>query len=138
MSYAVPPIPDPPEGWRRPVLHHEPSDKATIPGRFGVKVVGLSFHEHYPASVLDLRDRDGVDLVLLREPENAYDRRAVAVAACWAGGEPEILGHLPRAVAGRIAPEIDEGREWSVECWEPLVQQGYEHQPGLSLELRRA
>lgn len=120
------------------VRHHPPSDKATLPAELSSKVTGLTFEADYPRSLhwlghLAAEGRPPV-LVLAREPDNAYDPSAVAVRSAVTGRQ---LGHLPAALAGRIALELDAGADWRVESYEALVQEGFEDRPGLSLRLRR-
>ena len=121
------------------VRHHPPSDKATLPAELSTKVVGLTFEAGYPGPLLWLAQLAGEGrppaLVLAREPDNAHDPNAVAVRSAITGRQ---LGHLPGALAGRLAPELDAGADWRVERYEVLVQDGFEDRPGLSLRLKRA
>ena len=120
------------------VRHHPPSDKATLPAELSSKATGLTFERDYPRSLhwlahLAAEGRPPA-LVLAREPDNAYDPNAAAVRSAITGRQ---LGHLPGALAGRLAPELDAGADWRVESYEVLVQEGFEDRPGLSLRLKR-
>lgn len=115
--------------------HFGPSDKATLPPALSSKVVGLTFQADYPDNLHDLNDSPHpFALQLVREPKNPHDRNAVAVRVV-AGAEQ--LGHLPAALAARIAPEMDSGRRWVIGAWEVLIMPGHEHQPGLTVRLSR-
>jgi len=112
--------------------------KATIPATFDVKVVGLTFVARYPDNVYELERQatDGAkfDLELVREPSNPHDPNAIVVQVY---ADMERLGHLPRDVAARIAPEMDAGVPWRVGDWQVLVAFGHEGNPGLTLTLNR-
>ncbi len=136
-----PPV-QPPHGWEgRTPKHFPPSDKATIPGEFGVKVVGLSFQVRYPRNLRALKslaeDGEAPELVLRRNPENTYDANAIEVRGIRPNGSESMIGHLPAGLAARIAPELDAGAGWRVTGYEVLVSAGHEDKPGLSIDLRR-
>lgn len=117
---------------------HETSDKASIPDHFSAKVVGLTFHGHYPDNLLALAAADvPVTLTLARNPDNPYDSWAIEVRAPLRGGGDDLLGHLPRAVAGRVGREMDKGEQWRITGWTVLVDQAHPAQPGLSITLER-
>lgn len=67
------------------------------------KVVGVTFDGIQ--SVLP-RLHAGMPLIFIREPNNQYDRNAVAV---WCSGKK--IGHLSRDLAADIAPQIDAGAD---------------------------
>lgn len=120
--------------------HFAPSDKATLPARLSVKVVGLTFHGDYPENLIDLQRQRWEHntywrLQLVREPDNQYDRNAVGVKVA---ADEELLGHLPAGLAGRIAPEMDAGVAWVVTGWDVLVMPGHEDRPGLAVSLMRS
>ena len=51
--------------------------------------------------------------VLQREPENKYDKNAVLVKLPVRGGQYALdIGHVPRELAARIAPLMDDGSEF--------------------------
>lgn len=118
--------------------HYGPSDKATLPAKMSTKVNGLSFLDSYPGILLTLAAVVELGrppmLKLVRDPDNQFDPNAVAVRSARKGTH---LGHLPAALAARIAPEMDAGAFWMIESYEVLVMPGIEHQPGLMLNLRR-
>ena len=123
---------------QRTAKHYAPSDKATLPAKMSTKVVGCSFVPSYPGVYLTLAAVVEGGLIpllkLVRDPDNPADPNAVAVRSAKRGTH---LGHLPAALAARIAPEMDDGTFWMIESYEVLVMPGHEHQPGLSLNLRR-
>ncbi len=45
----------------------------------------------------------GIDCRLVREPENKYDKNAIAVYA------PQKIGYIPRKMVKELAPQIDRG-----------------------------
>ena len=120
--------------------HFPPSNKATLPAKMSTKVVGLTFlpNGSYPGILHTLAAVvDGGQtplLKLVRDPDNQFDPNAVAVRSAKKGTH---LGHLPAALAARIAPEMDAGVFWLIESYEVLVMPGHEDKPGLSLDLRR-
>lgn len=120
--------------------HYGPSDKATLPAKLSTKVVGLSFLPNgtYPGILHTLKDVVELGrpplLKLVRDPDNPHDPNAVAVRSAK---KDTHLGHLPAALAARIAPEMDAGTFWLIESYEVLVMPGHEDKPGLSLNLRR-
>lgn len=121
------------------MTHYPPSPKVGLPGHFDVKVVGLSFTPGYPENLHRLAHQKEVlgvnwELELHREPANPYDANAVAVRVT---SDQDHLGHLPAALAGRIAPEMDAGTSWRIVEWRVLVMPGKEENPGLSLKLVR-
>jgi hypothetical protein len=139
-AYRVPP-PVPP-GWEgRQPKHYGPSEKADIPGALGAKVVGLTFVPKYPGNLHALASLAGSEseppIVLRRNPANAYDANAVEVHAVRPSGELSMIGHLPAALAARIAPEMDADEPWVVARYQVLEMPGHEDKPGLSLDLRR-
>ncbi len=93
-------------------------------------MVGVSFHPDYPESLHRLEHggprREGS---LIRERDNEHDPNAIAVLI-----EGSVVGHLPRLVAARYAPEIDSGARYRVTDY--AVQVNWEHpdRPGLDIE----
>ena len=123
---------------QRTAKHYPPSNKATLPGKLSSKTVGVQFEPGYPGILHTLAAVvDGGQtplLKLVRDPDNQFDPNAVAVRSAKKGTH---LGHLPAALAARIAPEMDAGVFWLIESYEVLVMPGHEDKPGLSLNLRR-
>ena len=76
----------------------------------GLRISGVAGAARHHAGVLGSdAAAPGRALVLRREPDNAHDPNAIAVAT--AAGEP--LGYVPREPAAELAPELDESRPWS-------------------------
>jgi hypothetical protein len=97
------------------------------------KVVGLTFHDNYPNSILEeAPDFPSNKVFLRREPANPYDSDAIGV---YVGlGTP--IGHLPADLAAQIAPEMDAGVPWEVDFAEVVVHPDNPTLPGVSLLLR--
>lgn len=66
----------------------------------------LAGFQYYAGSDLWAEMREGDQLVLVREPENAQDANAVRVE--WRGHK---LGYLPRAENRSVAAEMDRGTQ---------------------------
>lgn len=138
-AYRTPPTPPP--GWEgRTPKHYPASDKATIPGALGAKLAGVTFAPDYPRNLralLALAGGDEPRIILRHNPNNQYDANAVEVRAVRYTGETVMLGHLPAALAARIAPELDAGEPWEVTRYEVLEDPRYRDKPGISIDLRR-
>lgn len=91
-------------------------------------VVGLTFVEGYPGNVLSLRGKEGVPVYLVRNPENPYDSNAIQVRL----GD-EMLGHLAKEVAARLAPEMDNGAEWWATLYQVRVSPENPNNPGVDI-----
>ncbi len=141
---AYRPPAQPPHGWEsRQVRHYDPPDKTAIPATFSAKVVGVSFAAGYPGNLRALHKLATGDveelrptLILRHDPENPHDNNAVQVLAVRPAGN-RMLGHLPRAVAPRIAGELDAGKDWRVIGYEVLEDPRHPDKPGLSINARR-
>lgn len=69
-------------------------------------IVGSSFYPN--AGNIIARLRPGAALVLKREPNNQYDKNAIAVYFNFSGNLTQ-LGHLSRGLAELLAPKLDQG-----------------------------
>jgi len=76
-----------------------------------LSVAGISFHQDVAVTL-----RVGQELVLAHTPENRYDANAVEVRTT----DGNLLGHVPAAVAGRLAGALPNGR-WRAKVHEVLV-----------------
>jgi len=76
-----------------------------------LSVAGISFHQDVAATL-----RVGQELVLAHTPENRYDANAVEVRTT----DGDLLGHVPAAVAGRLAGALPNGR-WRAKVHEVLA-----------------
>lgn len=111
---------------------------------FDVKVVGVTFLGGYPDTfhqIAEIMNQEGshaepVKVVLIRNPENEHDGNAIEVHVP-ALGQEGMVGHLPKQLAARIAPEMDSGVEWAGAVQAILIAQGAEHQPGMLVRLDR-
>lgn len=113
------------------------------PRRFRCRVVGMSFSpDGYPGTLMRLDPAlwgrttppVPVRLVLVRAPANPADPNAVAVVN---DALSEHLGHLPRWLAERLAPDLDAGAVWEVSAFEVMVSPLAGDQPGLEVEVTR-
>lgn len=116
-----------------------------VPSRFTCVVVGVSFADAYPDNVRAVEQlvalrvlRDGVaeplPAVLIRDAGNAHDPNAVQVHVPSLG-DVGMIGHLPRAVAARVAPELDAGRRWMVGVFGVSVHPEHPDRPGIHVVL---
>lgn len=67
------------------------------------KVVGTSFYEHKDISEFEGENQQAVDVptlvgtaIIMPEPDNPYDSRALAVIAKLSNGQPHKIGHIGR------------------------------------------
>lgn len=109
-----------------------------------VKTVGVSFIEAYPQNLLDLQRMlfdwvgdEPLTVVLVREPDNPYDSQAIAVHVP-ALGERGMVGHIPKVMAARIAPEMDAGVPWAAYVRNILISPANPNQPGIEITIQRA
>lgn len=122
----------------------------SLPSHFTAKVVGVSFTDGYPENlsrlgeIADLRwltspgefgrqDREPEPLaaVLVREPDNPHDPNAVAIHIPAA--EIGHIGHLPRALAARLAVEMDAGTPWQCEVEQVWLHPDHPDRPGITV-----
>jgi hypothetical protein len=72
-------------------------------------------------------------IVLIRNPDNEYDENAIEVHVP-ALGRHGMIGHIPRELAERLAPQIDAGEEWAAEIVAVLVSPENPSNPGIEIE----
>lgn len=120
---------------------------ANLPDVVSVALVGMSFVDGYPLNVRHLErllserywdDPDNpspVPGLLRHRPDNEYDRNAVEVH--FGDVVPSMLGHLPRAVAARIAPDLAAGVEWRCELVGVRTHPDNPGNPGVDVRLTR-
>lgn len=127
-----------PEEVRQP-RHAVASPKVTLPKQLASNLAGVSFAPHYPHNLLVLKvalDTGQIergDIRLQREPDNPHDANAIAVT--W---QETTLGHIPAALAARMAPEMDESPGcWEMVSLEVLITPLYPDRPGVFVRLRR-
>ncbi len=102
-----------------------------------VPVVGVSFIEGYPQNLHRLAEthrnrRTDIWVELRRNPENPYDSNAIEVR--YIG---EMLGHLSKDVAARIAPILDGRGEYLVSVFQVRISPDNPNNPGLDVLLDR-
>jgi len=125
-SAVTPPAPSlpPPPSTLPP-----PSPPRRLPTKFAAKAVGVSFADGYPASLTTLAD---TPLEVVREPDNEYDPNAIAIRRTDTG---QVIGHVSRNLASRLAPAMDGGQGVIVPEYEVLAWPEKPDQPGLELSV---
>ena len=101
------------------------------PSRFTFRLVGTTFVEGYPAVLdraIDMLADGPVPARFDRVHDNPHDANAVAVVCVATGGR---IGWLPRHLAERVAPCLDNGGRYHVEITESVVHPDAPHNPGL-------
>lgn len=98
-----------------------------------LRVVGVSFVPDYPANLyllIEARQElmGDVPVRLVRNPDNKFDSNAVEVR--WGS---EMLGHLSRDVAARVAPLLDNGADYDASVYQVLVNPENPEHPGLDI-----
>jgi hypothetical protein len=117
-------------------------DGPALPPQFESSVVGVTFAPDYPQSVIQLEidhmmfgDRDErMPALLIRNPDNEYDSNAIEVHSPGAG---HIIGHLPKALAMKLAPRLDAGEIWQAEFTEVRVSDEAPDRPGIGVSIHR-
>lgn len=103
-------------------------------GQESLRVVGVTFTPNYPGCILALdnllRDLNNIPLRLVRNPHNKFDSNAVEVRY-----GNEMLGHLSKDVAARIAPKLDNGDSHYVRVEKVLINPEKPDLPGLDIHL---
>lgn len=105
------------------------------PARCSFRLVGVTFAAGYPntvAAVADAVTSGPVHALLVRDPDNAHDPNAVAVWCPTAGGH---IGHMPRALAARVAAAIDGGARYDAEITELVEHPDHPHNPGIEVRI---
>lgn len=127
-----------------------------LPVELTATVVGVSFVTHddgspaYPENLQRLEaeaavrlwrdDPEPIVCDLVRVPENEHDPNAVAVHVDVSRARDTRrlrIGYLPRAIAMRLAPELDDGGRWEAEVTEVRVSRENPDRPGVQLRMRR-
>jgi hypothetical protein len=115
------------------------------------RVVGVTFVPGYPDNLYRLQEvaaerylsapgtfgaterPEGLPVVLIRNPDNAYDANAIEVHVP-ALSRHGMIGHLPRELAERLAPKLDAGEDWLAEIVAVLVSPENPSNPGIEIE----
>lgn len=105
-----------------------------LPSPFTTAAAGVTFIDGYLNVLARLEgdallDRD-TSIRLVRHPENPYDSNAVRIERA----DGTMLGHVPRKLAERLAPELDAGVVWNVRL---LWAGGQLDRMGVRVELSR-
>lgn len=116
-----------------------------LPPEFVFPVVGVSFCDGYPDNLLALGElweqeghhEEGLPVVLIRNPLNIHDSNAIEVHMP-AMDRIGKIGHVPREMAARLAPELDAGTHWIAAITEVKIHADHMDRPGLRVKMRRA
>lgn len=107
-----------------------------------ITVVGVTFVPSYPNNVLAVErsifEEGECPVYCMRERDNPEDPNAVRVIALPKSPAHErwVLGHIPRDVAARMAPEMDaNGTGWR--GWVEQVRSRTMERPGVSIIVER-
>lgn len=125
----------------------------TLPAHFTAKVVGVTFALGYPENLERLKEAadlrwlltpgefgtpdeasEPLPALLVRERDNPHDPNAVAVHI---PSEIGHVGHLPRVLAARLAPELDLGQQWAATVEQVWIHPDHMDRPGITVECRR-
>jgi hypothetical protein len=102
---------------------------------FSARVVGVSFCEGYPQSILALRDHmtlgENAPIRLMRDRDNPYDLNAVNVICVAAGGR---IGRLDKKLAPHIAGRLDAGEHWDGAVTTIMVNEDHPEKPGIIIQ----
>jgi len=115
-----------------------------LPDHFDTSVVGVSFTPKYPDNFHYLNETwlyaeaagEHLAAVIIRNPDNPYDANACEVHVP-ALGELGFVGHITKAMAARLAPELDAGVIWQGYVNYIKVNPEYPDRPGLEIRLER-
>lgn len=119
--------------WDNLRLHAaEEKYSSTVEGVESFRVVGVTFTPNYPGNILALdnlmRDLDTIPLKLVRNPYNKFDSNAVEVRYTH-----EMLGHLSKEVAAKVAPKLDAGNSYTARVDRVLINPEKPELPGLDI-----
>lgn len=122
-----------------------------------VKVVGVSFVPTYPANLHQLQalydwqadqtklgsgvtgvlaEIEPLSVILVRNPQNRYDRNAIEVHVPALGDEA-MIGHIARDQAAIIAPMMDRGRRFQAHVHRCRVLESQPQNPGIDISITR-
>jgi hypothetical protein len=128
-----------------------------------LRVVGVTFCDDYPGNLHRLREiveqryesngegrwaaveewsqgdllGEPIPVRLIRNPENEHDENAVEVHVPILGRHGTMIGHVPRELAARLAPRMDEGIAFSVAIKAVYVDPAHEDRPGIEIRVSR-
>jgi len=107
-------------------------------------VVGVSFTPGYPDNLHALSamqeealaSGEPIPVVLIRNPDNEYDANAIEVH-CPSLGEYGMIGHLPKDIARRVAPDMDGGMRLAGSVHEVRIHPDHPERPGITVDIWR-
>lgn len=111
-----------------------------------VPVVGVTFVPSYPNNLLMLRQieadavTDGhgewLNVVLVRNPANPHDANAIEVHVPVLG-DMAMIGHVPRDIAARLAPLLDQGIKFHSQLSGVRINPDHIDRPGIDVAIAR-
>lgn len=109
-----------------------------------VDVVGVTFVSTYPDNILSLEMLameaelvgERLAAIIVRNPDNKFDSNACEVHVPSLG-DHGMIGHLPAAIAARLAPELDTGVLWQAGVARVRLQQEHLDRPGITIHMER-
>jgi len=119
---------------------------------FKTKVVGVTYVPGYPGNLFTLNDiaasrylgefsdsthePEPIPALLIRNPANEFDANAIEVHVP-SMGDQAMIGHVPAALAARLAPLLDDGEKWGAFIYNVDIDPNHPRNPGLSLSVER-
>lgn len=113
---------------------------------FKSKVVGVTHAPGYPDNLHSLEELagrayveggEGLSAILIRNPDNPYDENAIEVHVP-ALGDTAMIGHLPRDLASKLAPLMDDNMKWAATIENVYINPDHPDRPGISISVNRA
>lgn len=104
-------------------------------GTITTRVAGISFVEWYPIGIQKLQRSEGdfpLEASLLRDKDNEHDPNAIGVLC---GGYQ--VGWLPRSLAEKLAPKIDQGERFRVIEADVLIHPDHPDRPGVEIKIEK-
>jgi hypothetical protein len=106
--------------------------------------VGVTFTPYYPSNVYRIKEvaaqrfvsNEPIPVVLVRNPDNEFDTCAIEVHVP-ALGDAAMIGHLPRALAAKLAPRLDAGEIWTAAISQVNIHPDHPENPGIKVDLER-
>jgi hypothetical protein len=112
-----------------------------------IGVVGVTFVAAYPNNLHMLRkihedavtDLHGEQLavVLVRNPANRFDKNAIEVHVPALGTDMAMIGHVPRDIAARLAPLLDQGVRFHTHISDVRINPAHMDRPGIDIAVQR-
>lgn len=109
------------------------------------RAAGVTFVDGYPSNLQRLHeihemaiDADVcLSVTLIRNPDNQYDANAIEVHVPSLGVDA-MVGHVPKELASKMAPVMDDGTPVAAEVVEVVIDPWHPDKPGLAVDAWRA